>query len=94
MHYLSIICFAGSALLTRRAVVAQCRDYIPNNGNTSSGEITTLLLLHLAALLAAVGSLAYLHWYFSLIIFLAGSALSFLTRHWVSRWLRCLDDNH
>lgn len=85
MTVIAFLCVAGAVLAMVLAVAYQRRDIVPGRGGTMGGEMTAGLIWLLAALLGAVGSLAFMPWYFSVLVFVAVLALSFLVRMWVAR---------
>lgn len=88
MNTFAIICFVGAFLLAIAAIRHQRVDFIPFHGNSMGGEIIDLFIWAFASLLAAAGSAFCIHWGFSLIVFLAGFALSFFIRYCVDNWAR------
>lgn len=85
MNILAIICFTVAVLLMIVAVIYQRRDMLPNYGSTMGGEMTAGALWLLVSLLAACGSLAFIHWILSFLLFLGLFALSFLIRALIAR---------
>lgn len=85
MHIFAVICFAGAFLAAVFAVVYQRSDMTPNHASTMGGQMTAGAIWSLVSLLCAAGSLAFVRWYFSVIIFVAVYALSFLARVLVDR---------
>lgn len=92
MSVFDLICFGGAFLLAIAAIRHQCVDFVPHYGNTMSGEILDLFLWAMASLLAAAGSIAYLDWYLSALVFIAAFVLSFFIRYGVDNWERRLDE--
>lgn len=85
MHILAIICFAGAFIAAVFAVIFQRRDMVPEYGSTMGGEMMTAGIWSLASLLCALGSLAFVAWYFSILVFAGVFALSFAIRMLVER---------
>lgn len=88
MSMLAIVCLIAALLSMLFAVVYQRRDLRPGRGGSMGGEMTAGLIWLVAALLGAVGSLAFIAWYFSLLVFFGTVALSFLVRIAVARTAR------
>ena len=85
MRIFAIVCFAGAFLAVVFAIVYQRNDITPQRGSTMGGQMTAAAIWSLASLLCAAGSLAFVRWYFSIIIFVTVYVLSFLVRAFVSR---------
>lgn len=94
MHNFAIICFSGAFLLAAFAVLHQRHDFIPQHGNTMGGEIVETVVWFIVSMLGTAGSLAFVHWYFSIFLFVTVFVLSFLLRNLVEWWMRRQDEKY
>lgn len=85
MNILATLCFAGALLAMVYAIVFQRRDLHPERGGSMGGEMTAGLIWLVASLLGALGSLAFVPWYGSILVFFGIYAFSFLVRSVVAR---------
>jgi hypothetical protein len=85
MHVLAIGCFTGAFLVAAFALIYQRRDIVAGHGGTMGGEMTAGLMWVIASFLSAIGSYTFIPWYFSILVFFAVLAFSFLIRMAVAR---------
>jgi hypothetical protein len=85
MHILAIVCFAGALTTAIFAVVIQRCDMTRDRGSTMGGQMTTGAIWSLTSLFCAVGSLVFVRWYFSILVYVGVFILSFLIRILIER---------
>jgi hypothetical protein len=85
MPLLPTLSFSTALLAMLFAILYQRRDMRPGTGGTMGGEMTAGLIWVVASLLCALGSLAFVPWYFAIGVFVVAMALSFLVRMGVAR---------
>ena len=92
MSLFAAISFAVAFMLAIFAIRHQRVDFVPHHGNSMGGEILDLFLWVLVSVFAGAGSLAYIDWYFSALVFVVLFVLSFYIRYCVESWERRLDE--